>query len=189
MRVFIVAGEPSGDRLGAALMEGLKQLAPDVEFRGIGGPLMGAEGLESLFPMSELTVMGLVEILPKYFPLRKRLFQAVDVAEAWQPDLLLTIDLKAFTLPLARALRKRRPRQRTVHYVAPTVWAWRPGRAKNIAPFIDQVLALLPFEPPLMEAAGMRCDFVGHPVWRSGRPGRKRRRSSARRWGLHRRHR
>ncbi|SDI57476.1 lipid-A-disaccharide synthase [Aliiruegeria lutimaris] len=164
MRVFVVAGEASGDKLGAALMAGLKELVPEVEFHGIGGPQMEAEGLQSLFLMSELSLMGIVEILPKYMHLRRRLFEAVDRAEELAPDILLTIDLPAFCVPLAREVRKRRPDQRTVHYVAPTVWAWRPGRAAKMAPIIDQVLALLPFEPPFMEAAGMRCDFVGHPV-------------------------
>ena len=164
MRVFIVAGEPSGDALGAALMSGLKKLRPDVQFSGIGGPRMEAEGLASLFPMSELSLMGIVEILPKYLKLRRRLFETVEAALAFAPDVLITIDAPAFCLRLARELRKRRPGLHTVHYVAPSVWAWRPGRAAKMAPSIDQVLALLPFEPPYMEAAGMRCDFVGHPV-------------------------
>ncbi|MFV0360104.1 lipid-A-disaccharide synthase [Tropicimonas sp.] len=164
MRIFLLAGEPSGDKLGAALMAGLRALCPDVEFRGVGGPLMEAEGLTSLFPMSELTLAGLAEILPKYLHLRRRLNQTAEDAVAFAPDALITVDLPEFSLRLARQVRRRRPDQHTVHYVAPTVWAWRPGRAKKMAPDIDQVLALLPFEPPYMEAAGMRCDFVGHPV-------------------------
>lgn len=164
MKVFLVAGEPSGDKLGAALMSGLKTLVPEIEFHGIGGPLMEAEGMESLFPMSELSLMGIVEILPKYLHLRKRLFQTVEDVVALSPDILLTIDAPAFCLRMAQEVHKVRPEQRCVHYVAPTVWAWRPGRAAKMARYIDQVLALLPFEPPYMEAAGMRCDFVGHPV-------------------------
>ncbi len=164
MRVFIVAGEPSGDKLGGALMAGLKALAPDVSFHGIGGEQMQAQGLESLFPLSELSLMGIVEILPKYLHIRRRLFQTVDTAVDFAPDVLITIDLPAFNIRLAKEIRKRSPGLRTVHYVAPTVWAWRPGRAAKMAPIIDQVLALLPFEPPYMQEAGMRCDFVGHPV-------------------------
>ena len=137
MRVFIVAGEPSGDALGAALMSGLKKLRPDVQFSGIGGPRMEAEGLASLFPMSELSLMGIVEILPKYLKLRRRLFETVEAALAFAPDVLITIDAPAFCLRLARELRKRRPGQHTVHYVAPSVWAWRPrpGRAPSAAIF------------------------------------------------------
>jgi lipid-A-disaccharide synthase len=163
VRVFILAGEPSGDKLGGALMAGLKALKPDVTFEGIGGPVMADEGLESRFDMSELSVMGLAEILPKYRALKARINQTAAAVVEMQPDVLITIDSPDFSLRVARQV-KAKSDVRCVHYVAPTVWAWRPGRAEKMARFIDQVLALLPFEPPYMEAAGMRCDFVGHPV-------------------------
>ena len=163
MRVFLIAGEASGDKLGAALMAGLKKLAPGVEFLGVGGPEMQAAGLNSLFEMNELSVMGLVEILPKYRQLKRRIAQTADAILTETPDVLITIDSPDFCLRVA-ALVKAKSDIRVVHYVAPSVWAWRPGRAVKMARYVDQVLALLPFEPPLMEAAGMRCDFVGHPV-------------------------
>ncbi|WP_192966728.1 lipid-A-disaccharide synthase [Phycobacter azelaicus] len=163
LRVFILAGEPSGDRLGAALMEGLKSLDPGVTFEGVGGSLMTAQGLSSRFPMSELSVMGLAEVLPKYRHLKRRIHETADAILAMQPDVLITIDSPDFSLRVAR-LVKEHSAIRTVHYVAPSVWAWRPGRAQKMATCIDHVLALLPFEPPYMEAAGMECDFVGHPV-------------------------
>lgn len=163
MKVFIIAGEPSGDALGQAVMSGLKTLAPDVSFQGIGGPLMESEGLTSQFPMSELSLMGLVEILPKYFHLKRRIAETVDAVVASGADVLLTIDSPDFCLRVAKAVRAR-SRIKTVHYVAPSVWAWRPGRAEKMAGFIDHVLALLPFEPPYMTKAGMGCDFVGHPI-------------------------
>jgi lipid-A-disaccharide synthase len=163
MRVFVIAGEASGDKLGAALMAGLKTLRPDVAFDGVGGPLMQAEGLESRFPMEELSVMGLAEILPKYRALKARIRQMADAVIETQPDVLITIDSPDFCLRVAR-LVKAASDIRTVHYVAPTVWAWRPKRAAKMAHHIDHVLALFPFEPPLMQAAGMDCDFVGHPV-------------------------
>ncbi|SFD76259.1 lipid-A-disaccharide synthase [Sulfitobacter brevis] len=162
-RVFILAGEPSGDRLGGALMAGLKALDPDVSFEGIGGPDMAAQGLVSRFDMSELSVMGIAEVLPKYRQLKARIAQTAQAVVELAPDVLITIDSPDFSLRVAR-LVKERSAIRTVHYVAPTVWAWRPGRAQKMARWIDQVLALFPFEPPLMEAAGMDCDFVGHPV-------------------------
>lgn len=162
MKVFVIAGEASGDKLGAALMAGLKSLTP-VEFSGVGGPLMQAEGMTSLFPMEELSVMGLVEILPKYFHLKRRIRETADAALAAQPDVIISIDSPDFCLRVAK-LVKAQSDIRTVHYVAPSVWAWRPGRAQKMAKVIDQVLALLPFEPPYMEDAGMACDFVGHPV-------------------------
>ncbi len=163
-RLFLLAGEPSGDALGAALVAGLKDLAPNVTLDGVAGPLMQAEGVPSLFPMDELSVMGLAEVLPRYLDLRRRLHQAADHVIATAPDVLLTIDSPDFSLRLAKLLKAARPDIHTVHYVAPSVWAWRPKRAQKMAAMIDQVLALLPFEPPYMEAAGMRCDFVGHPI-------------------------
>ncbi|QJD15893.1 lipid-A-disaccharide synthase [Paracoccus sanguinis] len=164
MRAFLIAGEPSGDALGAALLNGLRQLDPDLSIAGVGGPLMAAEGLTSLFPMSELSVMGLVEVLPKYRALKRRIAETAEAALAFRPDVLITIDSPDFCLRVARRVRDAAPGIRTVHYVAPSVWAWRPGRAERMAEVIDHVLAILPFEPPLMHEAGMSCDFVGHPV-------------------------
>jgi lipid-A-disaccharide synthase len=164
LRLYLIAGEPSGDRLGAALMAGLKALSPAVEFHGIGGPLMQAEGMVSLFPMEELSIMGLVEVLPKYRALKRRIAEAAADALAAQPAALITIDSPDFCLRVAALVKQARPDLRTIHYVAPSVWAWRLGRAAKMAQHIDHVLALLPFEPPYMQAAGMTCDFVGHPV-------------------------
>ncbi|MEL6203917.1 MAG: lipid-A-disaccharide synthase [Pseudomonadota bacterium] len=164
MRVFLIAGEPSGDALGGALMAGLKALVPGAIFLGVGGPKMQDEGLVSLFPMEELSVMGLLEVLPKYFELKRRIDETAQAAMAAAPDVIVTIDSPDFCLRVVKRVRAARPGQRVVHYVAPSVWAWRPKRAQKMAPLVDQVLALLPFEPPYMEAAGMRCDFVGHPV-------------------------
>ena len=164
LRLYLIAGEPSGDRLGAALMAGLKALVPEVEFHGIGGPLMQAEGMVSLFPMEELSIMGLVEVLPKYRALKRRIREAASDALACQPAALITIDSPDFCLRVAALVKAARPDLRTIHYVAPSVWAWRPKRAAKMARHVDHVLALLPFEPPYMQAAGMTCDFVGHPV-------------------------
>lgn len=162
--LFLVAGEESGDRLGAALMAGLSDLAPGVRFAGVGGAAMQAQGLTSLFPMSDLSVMGLAEIIPRYPHLRRRLHQTAQAVTDTAPAALITIDSPDFSLRVARLARAARPDLRVIHYVAPSVWAWRPGRAARMAPVVDHVLALLPFEPPLMRAAGMGCDFVGHPV-------------------------
>ena len=164
MKLFLIAGEPSGDRLGAALMAGLRSLVPGVEFHGVGGPLMAAQGLARRFPMEELSVMGIAEVLPKYFALKRRIAECAAAALALEPAALITIDSPDFCLRVARIVKAARPDLRTIHYVAPSVWAWRPGRAARMAQVIDHVLALLPFEPPYMTAAGMSCDFVGHPV-------------------------
>ncbi|MFN4153288.1 MAG: lipid-A-disaccharide synthase [Paracoccaceae bacterium] len=164
MRLFLIAGEPSGDRLGAALMAGLGTLSPGVQFTGVGGPMMQRAGLESLFPMEELSVMGLVEVLPKYVALKRRIAQAAQAVLDSGAQALVTIDSPDFCLRVAAIVKAARPDFAVIHYVAPSVWAWRPGRAVKMARVVDHVLALLPFEPPHMTAAGMSCDFVGHPV-------------------------
>src|SRR5699024_2389557 len=151
---FLVAGEASGDRLGGALMAGLSELAPDTAFAGVGGADMTAAGLTSLFPMGDLSVMGLAEIIPRYPQLRRRLHQVVDAVLGGDVDALITIDSPDFGLRVARLVKARRPDLPVIHYVAPSVWAWRPGRAQKMARYVDHVLALLPFEPPLMQAAG-----------------------------------
>lgn len=163
-RLYLVAGEPSGDRLGAELMHALRAEIPEVTFLGIGGREMSAAGLEPLFDISELSVMGLTEVLPRLPTILRRISEVVTDVLKHQPDALITIDSPSFSLRVAERVRKQSPGIRTIHYVAPSVWAWRPGRARHMARFIDHVLALLPFEPPYMEAVGMTCDFVGHPV-------------------------
>ena len=164
MKVFLIAGEPSGDALGGALMQGLRSLRPDVDFTGVGGSQMEAHGLQSLFPMDDLSVMGLAEVLPRYRLLKRRIRETAEAVVATAPDVLITIDSPDFCLRVARQVKEQRADLRIVHYVAPTVWAWRPGRARKMAKVVDHVLALFPFEPPYMEAAGMDCDFVGHPA-------------------------
>lgn len=164
MRLFLIAGEASGDALGAALMAGLHELAPGVAFDGVGGPLMAAQGLASRFPMDELSLMGLAEILPKYFHLKRRIRETAAAIAALRPEAVITIDSPDFGLRVLKLARAADPGLRTIHYVAPSVWAWRPGRAAKMAPLVDHVLALLPFEPPLMQAAGLGCTFVGHPI-------------------------
>lgn len=160
---FLIAGEPSGDALGAALMAGMTELCPNVRFTGVGGPMMQAQGMDSLFPMDELSVMGIAEVLPKYRHLMRRIRQTSEAVLKANPDALITIDSPDFCLRVARRVKAEKP-VRTIHYVAPTVWAWRPGRAKKMAEVIDEVLCLFPFEPPYMTDAGMAANFVGHPV-------------------------
>ncbi len=164
MRYFLIAGEASGDDLGAALMAGLKSLDERAEFSGVGGPAMAAEGLTSLFAMDELSVMGIAEVLPRLRSLMGRVRQCADAVIQTGPDALITIDSPDFCLRVARRVKAARADLHRVHFVAPSVWAWRPGRAAKMAQVIDQVLTLLPFEPALMEGAGMRADFVGHPA-------------------------
>ena len=158
---MLVAGEASGDALGGPLMAALKEHCTDpLEFVGVGGELMTAQGLNSLFPLSDLSVMGIAEILPRLRLILQRLKQTEQLAREVRPDILVTIDSPGFNFRLGRRLKEAGIP--LVHYVAPTVWAWKPGRAKKIAEFLDHLLVLLPFEPPWFEAEGLACSFVGH---------------------------
>jgi lipid-A-disaccharide synthase len=161
--IFIVAGEDSGDNLGAALMAALKRLTGDrVRFAGVGGPAMGRQGLHSLFPMSDLAVMGLAEILPRARLLLRRLNATVRAARELQPDLVLTVDSPAFSLRLGERIRGTGITR--VHYVAPQLWAWNPRRGRRLARQVDHLLALFPFEPEFFAPFGVPCRFVGHPI-------------------------
>jgi len=161
--LYLIAGEPSGDLLGGSLMAALKRRTGDaVRFAGIGGPRMMAQGLEPLFPMTELAVMGLAEILPKLPHLMRRGRETVADIARLRPAALITIDSPGFALRVAERVKPLGvPR---IHYVAPSVWAWKPGRAAKIAKYLNHLLALLPFEPPYFEKEGLPCTFVGHPA-------------------------
>jgi len=172
VKLFVIAGEASGDALGASLMAGLRELAPGVTFDGVGGPQMAGQGLTSRFPMDELSLMGLAEILPQYMHLKRRIAETAHAIAETRPDAVITIDSPEFCLRVLKQVRATAPDLPTIHYVAPTVWAWRPGRARKMAPYVDHVLALLPFEPPLMRDAGIGCTFVGHPIAAAPVPGR-----------------
>jgi lipid-A-disaccharide synthase len=161
--IFLIAGEPSGDLLGARLMAALKtETGGRVRFAGVGGELMAAEGLRSLFPLDDLAVMGLVEVLPHIRRIHRRLEQAVEAVQAAAPDALVTIDSPVFTLRVSRRLVGKG--FALIHYVAPSVWAWKPWRARQVARYLDHLIALLPFEPPYFEEHGLATSFVGHPA-------------------------
>jgi lipid-A-disaccharide synthase len=164
--VYVVAGEASGDVLGARLVAALRARRPDLDFAGIGGPRMAEQGVPSLFDYRELALMGLLEVLPKIFRLKRLLADAAADVATRRPDVIVTIDSPGFTLRLAEMVRPIG--QPIVHYVAPQVWAWRPGRVFKLKRKVDRILCLLPFEPIFFEAAGIPVTFVGHPVLESG---------------------
>lgn len=165
-KIFIIAGEASGDVLGFRLMQALRTLEPTIEFSGIGGVRMEEAGLISLFPMQELALMGLAEILPKALHLKKRLAQTIAAIRAEKPDILLTIDSPGFTLRVLKAIGPKGPKR--VHYVAPQVWAWRQKRVKHFPGLWDKLLCLLPFEPDFFAPYNLHPVFTGHPVLESG---------------------
>lgn len=164
--LMLVAGEHSGDALGAKLMHAIRARRKGrVRFLGVGGEQMEAEGLASQFPLSDVAVMGPLSILPRLPRLVNRVYRTVDAAIATQPDALVIIDSPEFTHPIAKRVRQRRPDIPIVDYVSPSVWAWRPGRAAKMKPYVDHVLALLPFEPAAHERlGGPQCSYVGHPL-------------------------
>lgn len=162
--IMIVAGETSGDALGADLMAALKRRA-DVMITGVGGPKMAAEGLASIFPMSDIAVMGLKEILPRLPELFKRVDETVAHALAGEPDVMVLIDSPEFNHRVAKRVKAQRPDIKILCYVAPHVWAWRQGRARKMRKYFDAVMAFLPFEPDVFSANdGPPCHFVGHPI-------------------------
>lgn len=162
---FIITGEPSGDLLGAQLIEALRKKAgKNARFIGIGGERMQAQGLETIFPMSDLSVMGIAEVLPQIPKILKRIKQTVQSIKTQQPDAVITIDAPDFSFRVQKRVKKQLPHIPLIHYVAPTVWAWRAGRAKKIAKFLDAVLCLFPFESPYFEKEGLTAPFVGHPL-------------------------
>jgi lipid-A-disaccharide synthase len=165
-KIFLIATEESGDRLGAGLMKVLRQRLGDaVRFEGVGGRAMAQEGLQSLFPIEQLSIMGLAAVVKQ---LPKHLRRIRDTAEAVtqaSPDILVIIDSPDFTHRVARQVRARDPSIPIVDYVSPSVWAWRPGRARAMLRYVDHVLALLPFEPDAYRTLrGPPCSYVGHPL-------------------------
>ena len=165
-RLFLIAGESSGDQLGAELMREIKlQTQGRAQFSGVGGMLMQAEGLSALYPSSEIALMGPVAILTNFPLLLRRLKQTVEAIVQNPPDILVVIDSPEFTQRVAARVRKRLPQLPIIKYVAPQVWAWRPKRAKKMRSYIDEVLALLPFEPKFYkDLEGPKATYVGHPL-------------------------
>jgi lipid-A-disaccharide synthase len=165
MKLFLIAGEASGDQLGYKLIRALRAKVPGVEISGVGGEAMTREDFVSLFPMSDIAVMGIFPVIARLPTLLERIDRTVRAVVAARPDALILIDSPDFTHRVARRARRILPDLKVVDYVSPTVWAWRPGRAKKMRAYVDLVLALLPFEPAAHERlGGPACIYVGHPL-------------------------
>lgn len=170
LKIFVVAGEHSGDRIGGPLMAALRKKARGVEFAGVGGEDMEAQGLKSLFPLDDVAVMGLAAIVPRLPRLIARVKYTARAALDHSPDAVVIIDSPEFTHPIAKRIRRRRPDIPIIDYVSPSVWAWRPGRARRMARYVDHVLALLPFEPDVhRRLGGPECTYIGHPLAQEAR--------------------
>jgi lipid-A-disaccharide synthase len=164
IKFFISAIEPSGDVLGAELIKSLKELHPESEFYGLGGPCMSQEGLRSYFPVQDLALMGFVEVLPKLPQVLKRIRQTAHYIQEIQPNVVITIDGLSFHKQVIKKIQHLRRQATFIQYVAPAVWAWKPSRAKKIASLFDKLLVIFPFEPPYFERHGLSTTFIGHPV-------------------------
>jgi lipid-A-disaccharide synthase len=167
--IFLIAGEPSGDALGGALIAALRQrIGGNLRIAGIGGERMQDQGLESLVPLDDLAIMGVAEVLPRAPVILRRVRETVRMIRTLRPDAVVTIDSSGFSWRVAQRLRRRGETLPLIHYVAPMVWAWRAGRARRMARWYDHLMTLLPFEPPYFERVGLSCRYVGHPVLESG---------------------
>lgn len=172
LRVFIVAGEVSGDTIASRLIGSLKKLSPvPIRFSGVGGSMMSKQGLKSIFPMEGIAVMGIWELLPHLYGIRVKIKETVEAALLYRPHVVVTVDSKGFSFRFLKQLRARYDEQKLegpvhFHYVAPSFWAWKGGerRLQNLAGFVDHVLCILPNEEPVLKSNGLNATFVGHPV-------------------------
>lgn len=160
-KIFLIACEASGDSHGAELLRELKKIDPEVACLGLGGPQMRAAGMSLLKDMTEISALGLGDVLRRYFLYRKIFYEALEALERFQPDALILIDSPAFNLRFAKKIRKRVP---VLYYISPQIWAWGARRIETIKKTVDKMLVILPFETPLYEEAGIPCEFVGHPA-------------------------
>ncbi len=163
---MIIAGEPSGDFIAAQLMKSLKKKDPTIIFEGIGGQHMQAEGLQSIYPLQELSIMGFFEDFGKYYGVYKKLKELKEMLVKNKPDLLITVDFPGFNFRLGKMIKGQGVRH--IHYVAPTVWAWKAWRAKMVAKFLDHLFCIFPFEPPYFEKENLPTTYVGHPIMEMG---------------------
>jgi lipid-A-disaccharide synthase len=163
-KIYMIAGEPSGDFLGGQLIKALSAAKADLVIRGIGGDHMQTKGLDMLFHLDAIAVMGLFELIPHLWEIKRRIKRTINDICTFQPDVLVTIDAPGFCNRVIDGVKKRLPHLKVIHYVAPSVWAWRPGRAKTLAKRVEHLLCLFPFEPPYFEEHGLQTTFVGHPV-------------------------
>jgi lipid-A-disaccharide synthase len=165
-KIFLIAGEHSGDALGGKLIEALKaQSSRPLELKGVGGEFMGAQGLHSMFPLTDLAVMSPLDVLPRLRHILRRIRESAAAVIDFDPDVLVILDSPEFTHQVAKRVRRKAPQIPIVDYVSPSVWAWRPWRARSMRRYVDHILGILPFEPEAhRRLGGPPCSYVGHPL-------------------------
>jgi lipid-A-disaccharide synthase len=166
-KIFIVTGEPSGDKLASKVISNLKTINPSVEYLSIGGDNLKSLGVKSIFDLKDITYLGFTDVLLNLFKINNKINQTVKAILDFNPDILFTVDSPDFTLRVAERVKNKKPTIKIIHYVAPQVWVWRKGRVKKIKKFIDHILLLFSFEKKYFEKENISCEFVGHPLLES----------------------
>jgi lipid-A-disaccharide synthase len=163
-KIFILTGEPSGDKLASKVIAKLKTLNPNIEYLSVGGENLKSLGIQSIYDLKEITYLGFTKVLLNIFKINSKINKTVKAIIDYNPDVLFTVDSPDFTLRVAERVKKKNSNIKTIHYVAPQVWAWREGRVKKIKKFIDHILLLFSFEKPYFDKEQVSCEFVGHPL-------------------------
>ena len=163
-KIFVLTGEPSGDKLASKVISKLKSSKPDIEYLSVGGEHLKALGIKSLYNLKEITYLGFTKVLLNIFKIKKKINETVDKIIEFNPDILFSVDSPDFTLRVAERVKKLKSGIKTIHYVAPKVWVWREHRAKKLKKFLDHILLLFPFEKKYFEKENVNCTFVGHPL-------------------------
>ena len=163
-KIFILTGEPSGDKLASKIIANLKSLKPDIEYLSVGGEYLKALGIKSLYDLNEVTYLGFTKVLLNIFKIKKKINETVNKIIEFNPDILFSVDSPDFTLRVAERVKKLKSNIKTIHYVAPQVWVWREHRVKKLKNFLDHILLLFPFEKQYFEKENINCTFVGHPL-------------------------
>jgi len=163
-KIFVLTGEPSGDKLASKVIANLKTSKPDIEYLSVGGDYLKALGIKSLYDLNEVTYLGFTKVLLNIFKIKKKINETVNKIIEFNPDILFSVDSPDFTLRVAERVKKLKSNIKTIHYVAPQVWIWREHRVKKLKNFLDHILLLFPFEKHYFEKENINCTFVGHPL-------------------------
>ena len=163
-KIFVLTGEPSGDKLASKVIAHLKTSRFDIEYLSVGGEHLKALGIKSLYDLKEVTYLGFTRVLLNVFRIKKKINETVKEIVKFKPDILFSVDSPDFTLRVAKEVKKRDPKIKTVHFVAPQVWVWREHRVKKLKSFLDHILLLFPFEKKYFDKEGIESTFIGHPL-------------------------
>ncbi len=163
-KIFVLTGEPSGDKLASKVIANLKSTKPDIEYLSVGGEHLKALGIKSLYDLNEVTYLGFTKVLLNIFKIKKKINETVNKIIEFNPDILFSVDSPDFTLRVAERVKKLKSNVKTIHYVAPQIWIWREYRVKKLKNFLDHILLLFPFEKQYFEKENINCTFVGHPL-------------------------